>query len=262
MRTFVNRKGVRHVNTSDLTAAGLLAAGALAGWLATSSGLPGRPSRTGRDTREIGGMRFKVLPVPDAPFRGVMGETVKESRSDFPKQVTAPARTQTSCSSSPTTLGSCAASTFGGPIPTPAMDRLAKSGLIYNQFHTTALCSPTRAALLTGRNHQSVGFGNITEFASGYPGYDSVLPKSAARSATFWWTTDTTPRGLASTTSSPYGCRTLGPHDQWAGGLGFEYFYGFLGGDTDQWHPALFENNRPQLSRLFTTRLHPDTRPI
>ena len=124
----------------------------------------------------------------------------------------------------------------------------AQHGLRYNNFHTTALCSPTRAALLTGRNHHSVGFGNISEFASGYPGYDSILPKSAGTIAnilvdngynTSWFGKN---HLIPDWLESPDG-----PFDQWPSGLGFEYFYGFLGGDTDNWHPALFENTNPVL---------------
>jgi arylsulfatase A-like enzyme len=139
-----------------------------------------------------------------------------------------------------------AASTFGGPIPTPALDRVAKSGLRYNQFHTTALCSPTRAALLTGRNHHSVGMGNITELATGYPGYTSIIPKSAATIGNILVDNGYNTAWFGKHHLVPEWMQgPSGPFDQWAGGLGFEYFYGFLGGDTDQWHPALFENTKP-----------------
>jgi Sulfatase len=157
----------------NLTAAGLLAAGAVILWLATSAGRPGQVR-----AQESHQKSSQVLPVPDAPFRGVIGETAKESKPDFPKQVTAPPGAPNVLLIMTDDTGFGATSTFGGPIPTPALDRVARHGVIYNQFHTTALCSPTRAALLTGRNHHSAGFGNITEFASGYPGYDSILPKS------------------------------------------------------------------------------------
>jgi Sulfatase len=120
-----------------------------------------------------------VLPAPQPQFRGVIGRKASESTPDFPKDVTAPKGAPNVLLIMTDDTGFGAASTFGGPIPTPTLDRLAKSGLAYNEFHTTALCSPTRAALLTGRNHQSVGMGNITEFATGYPGYTSIMPKSA-----------------------------------------------------------------------------------
>jgi arylsulfatase A-like enzyme len=189
-----------------------------------------------------------VLPIPDQPFNGVIGRKAKESKPDFPKAVSAPKDAPNILLIMTDDTGFGASSTFGGPIPTPALDRIAQNGLRFNNFHTTALCSPTRAALLTGRNHHSVGFGNITEFASGYPGYDSILPKTAA-------TVGNILVGNGYNTSW-FGKHHLipdwlqspdGPFDQWASGLGFEYFYGFLGGDTDNWHPALFENTKPVL---------------
>jgi arylsulfatase len=134
-------------------------------------------------------------------------------------------------------------STFGGVIPTPALDRIAKMGLRYTQFHSTALCSPTRAALICGRNHHSVGFGVVTEVSTGYPGYDSVIgPENATIGeilkengyATSWF-------GKEHNTPA-FQYSVAGPFDQWPVGMGFEYFYGFMGGDTDQWTPYLFRN--------------------
>ena len=135
-------------------------------------------------------------------------------------------------------------STFGGVIPTPALDRIAQTGLRYTQFHSTALCSPTRAALITGRNHHSVGFGVITEQSTGYPGYDSVIgPDNATIGkilkengyATSWF-------GKEHNTPS-FQYSLAGPFDQWPSGMGFEYFYGFMGGETDQWTPYLFRDH-------------------
>src|SRR5262245_33679273 len=120
-----------------------------------------------------------VLPIPQPQFGGTIGRNASESTPDFPKAVTAPKGAPNVLLIMTDDTGFGAASTFGGPIPTPTFDRLANGGLRYNEFHTTALCSPTRAALITGRNHQSVGMGSITEFATGYPGYTSILPKSA-----------------------------------------------------------------------------------
>jgi arylsulfatase A-like enzyme len=134
-------------------------------------------------------------------------------------------------------------STFGGVIPTPALDRIAQMGLRYTQFHSTALCSPTRAALITGRNHHSVGFGVITEQSTGFPGYDSIIgPENATIGAilkqngfaTSWF-------GKNHNTPS-FQYSQAGPFDQWPVGMGFEYFYGFNGGETDQWTPFLFRN--------------------
>jgi arylsulfatase len=145
-------------------------------------------------------------------------------------------------------------STFGGVIPTPTMDRLAAMGLRYTEFHSTALCSPTRAALITGRNHHSVGNGVISEQATGFPGYDGTIPITAATIgeilkqngyATSWFGKD------HNTPTPNYGA--AGPFDQWPTGMGFEYFYGFLGGETNQWTPFLFRNTE----QIFPWRDHP-----
>src|SRR5262245_60690594 len=120
-----------------------------------------------------------VLPKPEPPFEGKMGRTVRDSTPDFPKGVEAPAGAPNVLLILTDDVGFGATSTFGGPIQTPNFQRLAASGLRYNMYHTTALCSPTRAALITGRNHHSVASGVITEFATGYPGYNSLVPKSA-----------------------------------------------------------------------------------
>ncbi len=134
--------------------------------------------------------------------------------------------------------------TFGGVVPTPALDRIAQAGLRYTQFNSTALCSPSRAALITGRNHHSVGFGVISEQATGYPGYDSILGLDNASVgeilkdngyATSWF-------GKNHNTPS-YQYSLAGPYDQWPSGMGFEYFYGFMGGETDQWTPYLFRDH-------------------
>jgi len=121
----------------------------------------------------------EVLPQPEPQFKGRIGRTVKDSVPDFPKGVEAPAGAPNVLLILTDDVGFGASSTFGGPIETPNFQRIANSGLRYNMFHTTALCSPTRAALITGRNHHSVASGVITEFATGYPGYNSVISKSA-----------------------------------------------------------------------------------
>ena len=120
----------------------------------------------------------EVLPRPEQPFGGKIGRTTQESTKDFPKEVHAPKGAPNILLILTDDVGFGASSTFGGPIPTPTMDRLAKSGLRYNQFHTTALCSPTRAALLSGRNHHSASTGVIMELATGFPGYNSLMSKS------------------------------------------------------------------------------------
>ncbi len=189
-----------------------------------------------------------VLPAPEPRFGGVIGRKASESRPDFPKAVAAPKGAPNILLILTDDTGFGASSTFGGPIPTPTLDRVAARGIRYNNFHTTALCSPTRAALLTGRNHHSVGFGNISEFATGYPGYDFILPKSAGTIGNILVNNGYNTSWFGKNHLIPDWLQSPdGPFDQWAGGLGFEYFYGFLGGDTDNWHPALFENTKPVL---------------
>ena len=120
----------------------------------------------------------EVLPHPAQPFKGKIGRTAKESTPDFPKAIEAPKSAPNVLLIMTDDVGFGASSTFGGPIPTPNYDKLAKAGLRYNMFHTTALCSPSRAALITGRNHHTCATGVITEFGTGYPGYNTVMPKS------------------------------------------------------------------------------------
>ena len=140
-------------------------------------------------------------------------------------------------------VGFGACSTFGGLIPTPQLDRLAEAGIRYNTFHTTAMCSPTRAALLTGRNHHAVGFGAITNFAVDEPGYTSALPKSAATIARVLRDSgyDTAMFGKNHNTPE-WELGPMGPFDRWPIGLGFNYFYGFNACQADQFNPALVEN--------------------
>jgi arylsulfatase len=121
----------------------------------------------------------EVLPKPEAPFKGKIGRTVAESQPDFPTEVQAPKGAPNILLIMTDDVGFGASSPFGGPIPTPTLDRLAAAGVRYNNFHTTALCSPTRAALITGRNHHTNATGVIMEFGTGYPGYNSLMPKSS-----------------------------------------------------------------------------------
>ena len=186
------------------------------------------------------------LPPPDPKFGGVIKEKATDSKPWWPPRIVPP-------KGAPNVLlimlddnGYGACSTFGGVIPTPALDRIATNGLRYTQFHSCALCSPTRAALITGRNHHIAGYGVVGEAATGFPGYDSVIPKSCGTVgeilkengyATAWFGKDhNTPFYQAS---------QAGPFNQWPTGLGFDYFYGFVGGDTSQWEPNLFRNTTP-----------------
>ena len=187
-----------------------------------------------------------VLPVPEQPFGGKIGRTTKDSVKDFPKMMEAPKGAPNVLLILTDDVGFGASSTFGGPIPTPTMDRLANNGLRYTQFHTTALCSPTRAALLTGRNHHSAASGVIMEAGTGFPGYNTLAPKSAGTFAeilkqngwnTSWYGKNHNVPDWQSSQAGPFGL--------WPTGLGFEYFYGFIGGDTSQWNPAIIEGTKP-----------------
>lgn len=199
-------------------------------------GEAGSPSAT----RSING---QVLPPADLPFDGIINLNAAQSKPWWPPRIVPPQGAPNILLIMTDDVGFGAPSTFGGVIPTPALDRIANQGLRYTQFHSTALCSPTRAALITGRNHHSVGFGVVSEQSTGFPGYDSFIPREAATIgeilkqngyATSWFGKDhNTPTFLAS---------QAGPFDQWPIGMGFEYFYGFVGGDTSQWQPNLFRN--------------------
>ncbi len=201
---------------------------------------PAAPPGSPAGTTTISG---KQLPAPDPAFGGVIKENALESKPWWAPRIVPPAGAPNVLLIITDDAGFGVPSTFGGVIPSPTMDRVAKNGLRYNNIHSTALCSPTRAALITGRNHHSAGFGVIAEQATGFPGYDSVIAKDKATIgrimldngyATAWFGKDhNTPT---------YAASQVGPFDQWPLGMGFEYFYGFVGGDTNQWEPNLFRN--------------------
>ena len=135
------------------------------------------------------------------------------------------------------------ASTFGGEVNTPTLSKLADQGISYNTFHTTAICSPTRAALLTGRNHQRVGNGTIAERAVDWDGYTGVIPKSSATMAEVLRDYGYKTAAIGKWHNTPADQTTsMGPFDRWPTGHGFDYFYGFLAGETSQWEPRLVEN--------------------
>jgi arylsulfatase len=201
------------------------------------TGVPGSPSAT----ITIDG---KQIPPPPQKFGGVIKQSAKDSKPWWPSRVVPPKGAPNVLLIMTDDQGYGVNGTFGGVIPTPAMDRIAKAGLRYTQFNSTALCSPTRAALITGRNHHSVGFGVISELSTGYPGYDSFIgPDSATIGqvlkangyATSWF-------GKNHNTPA-FQYSVAGPFDQWPSGMGFEYFYGFMGGETDQWEPYLFRDH-------------------
>jgi arylsulfatase len=189
-----------------------------------------------------------VLPIPDPPFAGKIGATYKDSRPDFPKQARAPKGAPNVLFILLDDVGFGHAGTLGGAVATPTLDRLAKEGLIYNQFHTTALCSPTRAALLTGRNHHSVGTGVIIEMGTGFPGYTGVVPKAAAGLPEILRQNGYATAAFGKWHNTPDNeISPAGPFDRWPTGRtwGFEYFYGFMNGETHQYYPVLYRNTTP-----------------
>jgi arylsulfatase A-like enzyme len=187
-----------------------------------------------------------VLPRPEPPFKGHIGRTVEESTKDFPQEVKAPQGAPHVLLILTDDVGFGASSTFGGPVPTPTMDRLARDGLRYTQFHTTALCSPTRASLLTGRNHHSAATGIIMEGGTGFPGYNTLMPKSVGTFSEVLRQSGYNTAWYGKNHNIPdWHNSQAGPFDLWPTGLGFEYFYGFIGGDTSQWAPAIFEGVKP-----------------
>ena len=212
-----------------------------------TTGTPGAPSAT----TTIDG---RYLPEPPAPFAGTINLNAKDSTVYWPPVVVPPKDAPNILLIITDDQGYGISSTFGGVIPTPTLDRIGNMGLRYTQFHSTALCSPSRAALITGRNHHSVGFGVISEQATGYPGYDSIIgPENATIGrilqengyATSWF-------GKNHNTPD-YQYSVAGPFDQWPSGMGFGYFYGFMGGETDQWTPWLFRDH----TQIFPWRDQP-----
>lgn len=188
-----------------------------------------------------------VLPFPEPPSASTAGKTLADSKHQWRKTPShLPADAPNIVIFMTDDAGYSNASTFGGPIHTPTLDRLAKSGISYNAFHTTAMCSPTRASLLTGRNHHRVGAGQIAELASDWDGYVGKIPKSAATLAQVlsYYGYNTAAFGKWHNTPVT-DLTTLGPFDRYPTGLGFDYFYGFIAGETSQYEPRLFENTDP-----------------
>jgi arylsulfatase len=201
------------------------------------TGTPGSPDAT----VTIDG---KQLPPPPLPFGGVIKESALDSKSYWPPRVVPPKSAPNILLIMTDDQGYGVSSTFGGVIPTPALDRVAKAGLRYTQFHSTALCSPTRAALITGRNHHSAGFGVISELSTGFPGYDSVIGVQNATIGTILKENGYATSWFGKNHNTPaFQLSVSGPYDQWPSGMGFEYFYGFMGGETDQWTPFLFRDH-------------------
>ena len=188
----------------------------------------------------------KQLPEPQPKFGGVIKENARDSKSWWAPRIVPPKGAPNVLLIMTDDQGYGVSGTFGGVIPTPALDRVAKNGLRYTQFHSTALCSPTRAALITGRNHHSVGYGVIGEMSTGFPGYNSVIGKDNATIGTILRDHGYATSWFGKNHNTPtYLFGPSGPFDQWPVGMGFQYFYGFMGGETDQWTPYLFRNTTP-----------------
>ena len=213
-----------------------------AAWAQQVTGVLGSPDATTTISN-------KQLPAPDPKFGGVIKNGALQSKYWWAPRIVPPKQAPNVLLIITDDAGFGVPSTFGGVIPTPTMDRIANNGLRYNRMFSTALCSPTRAALITGRNHHSAGFGVISEQSTGFPGYNSIIERDKATIgrmlkdngyATAWFGKDhNVPAFQAS---------QVGPFDQWPIGMGFEYFYGFIGGDANQWQPNLFRN---------TTQIYP-----
>jgi arylsulfatase len=187
-----------------------------------------------------------VLPIPLAPFEGEIGQTYQESTPDWQEPVAAPEGAPNIIVILLDDVGFGQTSTFGGLIPTPELDALAEEGLRFTRFHTTAICGPSRAALLTGRNHHSSGNGFLMEWGTGFPSYSTLLPRETAtigeilkgNGYTTWW--------YGKNHNTPdWETTVAGPFDRWPTGMGYDYFYGFNAGETHQYYPVIFENTVP-----------------
>ena len=214
----------------------LLALGCVSASAQQVTGVPGSPEATTTITG-------KQLPPPDPQFGGVIKEKASESKAWWPPRVVPPKGAPNVLLIMTDDQGFGAPSTFGGVIPTPAMDRIAAQGLRYTNFHSTSLCSPTRAAIITGRNHHSAGYGVVGEAATGFPGYNSIIPIEKGTIGTILKENGYATSWFGKDHNTPfYQASQAGPFNQWPNGMGFDYFYGFVGGDASQWQPNLFRN--------------------
>src|SRR5262245_27529949 len=211
------------------------------------TGTPGAPNAT----TTVDG---NYLPNPPPAFGGEIGLSAKDSKPWWPPNIVPPKGAPNILLIMTDDQGYGITGTFGGVIPTPTMDRIAQMGLRYTEFHSTALCSPTRAAIITGRNHHSTGFGVISEQATGYPGYDSIIGLENATVGQILRDNGYATSWFGKNHNTPdYQYSTAGPFDQWPTGMGFDYFYGFMGGETDQWTPFLYRNT----TQIFPWRDQP-----
>jgi arylsulfatase A-like enzyme len=224
------------ISRAILSVAGILVLTCVSASAQQVIGTPGSPSAT----TTIPGNQ--LLP-PDPKFGGVIDEKASESKPWWPPRVVPPKGAPNVLLIMTDDQGFGAPGTFGGVIPTPTMDRIAQAGLRYTNFHSTSLCSPTRAAIITGRNHHSVGFGVVGGIATGFPGYDSIIPIEKGTIGTILKANGYATSWFGKDHNTPfYQTSQAGPFDQWPNGMGFDYFYGFVGGDASQWQPNLFRN--------------------
>jgi arylsulfatase len=191
-------------------------------------------------------MQLPAQHDPVVPFTGTIGKTLEETQQSWPQRVKAPAGAPNVVWILLDDVGFGATSAFGGLIETPAIEQLANNGLRFTNFHTTGICSPTRAALLTGRNSHSVGMGHHAELGIGTPGYNGDIPFEAGTVAEIFRENGYNTFALGKWHgNNPSDLTFAGPYNRWPTGRGFEHFYGFLGGATDQWHPQLIDETNP-----------------
>src|SRR5215470_16321260 len=202
-----------------------------------TTGVPGSPDAT----TTISGNQ---LPPPAPKFGGVINQNEAQSKVWWPPRVVPPKGAPNVLLIMTDDVGFAAPSTFGGVIPTPTLDRVATAGLRYANFNSVSLCSPSRQALITGRNHHSVGFGFLGEDSNGFPGYNAELPKDKATIGRILLGNGYRTSWFGKNDATPIGERSqAGPFDHWPTGLGYEFFYGFNGGDTSQWQPGNLHRN-------------------
>lgn len=198
--------------------------------------MPQQPEHSGRH----------VLPIPDTPAKGRIALDAREAEFPAYQPLRPPAGAPNVVVVLIDDMGAGATSAVGGPCRMPAMERVAQRGLTYNRFHTTALCSPTRQALLTGRNHHAAGMGSVCEVATGAPGNDSVRPNTVATVAEMLRLNGYSTAAFGKMHQTPtWEVSASGPFDRWPTGDGFERFFGFVGGETNQWAPTLYEGTTP-----------------
>ena len=230
-----------------LTSTALVLGGIIPATAQQITGTPGSPSAT----TTIDG---NYIPNPPPAFGGEINLDAEASKPWWPPNIVPPKGAPNILLIMTDDQGYGISSTFGGVIPTPTMDHIAQMGLRYTEFHSTSLCSPSRAAIITGRNHHSVGFGVIAEQATGYPGYDAIIGVDNATIGEILKENGYATSWFGKNHNTPdYQYSTAGPFGQWPTGMGFEYFYGFMGGETDQWTPFLFRNT----TQIFPWRDQP-----